>query len=344
MMGESSATVGIMVAKHRERKHALQKYAACNTTNTKLFCFTPSEIDWERKSITGLHQSNGKWALKTFPFPDVVYNRCYNMDRSLVERLETVIGSNKCFNHINQLAKHEVHHHLTRWLASYLPETVLYDQELAVQMLHVHKVIYLKPCYGNNGKGVYRAELKESGEIQIGDHHFVPKYIVGGVPQFLEKMQELIGSAPYLIQQGIGIRQSNGRIFDIRVLAQKNRSGSWSVTNAISRFAHKGCFNTSICERIGMSEEALRQLYSADKAKAIIGSLHDISLRAAEILEIDAHYHLGELSVDFALDDAGHIWIIEVNGKPQKDLYNGIRNSYRVYKRPLQYARYLCKR
>jgi len=44
------------------------------------------------------------------------------------------------------------------------------------------------------------------------------------------------------------------------------------------------------------------------------------------------------------LDDDGRVWIIELNGQPQKDIYNEIADQHAVYERPLQYAKYLCGR
>ena len=123
---------------------------------------------------------------------------------------------------------------------------------------------------------------------------------------------------------------------------QKNEMGTWSVTNLASRIAEKGCFNTSIYKQVSLTKEVLKHLYPPDKANAIIQSVYDISLRTAEIIDTNTIYHLGEFSVDLALDNNAHLWIIELNGKPQKDLYAGIRNQYAVYKRPIQYAHYLC--
>ncbi|NOU90940.1 YheC/YheD family protein [Paenibacillus sp. LMG 31460] len=342
-MKKDSGFIGIMVANRNERKYALKKYLDFNTTNMKIFCFTPSEIDWERKSITGIHCLNRKWLQNKFSFPEVIYNRCYRINNRMIERLKANIGSNKWFNHINQFNKHEIHKNLSQWLVQYLPETVLYDKEYTSHLLDIHKVLYFKPCYGNKGKGVYRVELKDSGEIHIGDHHFVPRIIVGDSLQFQEEIHKLVGSIPYIIQKGVDIQKLHNRIFDIRVLAQKNKKGLWSVTNVVSRIAHKGCFNTSMCKKVCLSEEVLNRLYPPNEVNAIIQSIYDISLRAAEIMEMSTSYHLGELSVDFALDNNGFFWIIEVNGKPQKDLYDELNKRSRVYKRPLEYAQYLSE-
>lgn len=340
-MNKKDGFVGILVASLNRRKYVLKQYLQHNTTTMKLFCFTPSSINWKYKSIIGLHRVNGKWVQSTFPFPRVVYNRCYDTKLELIERLGIAIGSNKCFNQINKFNKHEIHNHLNKWLVDYLPTTVPYDKESIVQLLELHKTLYIKPYYGNKGKGVYRVEIVDSGDIHISLHYFSPIHIVKNSEELQEYISGIIGTTPYIIQAGIDIRQLNHQSFDIRALIQKNENGLWSVTNLVSRIAYEGCYNTSICDKVCLTTDVLYQLYTPDKASAIIGKIYDICLRAAEIIDTDTLYHLGEFSVDLALDNDHRLWIVELNGKPQKDLYKGIHQQNAVYERPLQYAQYL---
>lgn len=335
--------VGIMVTNPNQRKNALRTFLNYKEIGMRLFCFSPSGIDWKNKRIIGLQRLNRNWVIRKFPFPKVIYNRCYKIDHQLIQRLKSEIGSSNWFNHFNQFNKHEIHELLSRWLVHYLPDTVPYNKENVIRMLDMHKVVYLKPCYGHTGKGVYRAELKDNGEIDIGYQYFLPKTVTRDAAQFQEEVAPLIGSVPYIIQRGIPIQQWNDQTFDIRVLAQKNGMGLWSATNVISRIAYKGCYNTSVCEKVCPTAQILHQLYSPEIADRIMGSIYDTSLRAAEIVELDAGCHLGELSVDFAVDTGGQVWLIEVNGKPDKSLYHGILGSRLVYQRPMQYVRYLCR-
>lgn len=336
--------VGIMVASQKEKKHILKKYLDNNRTRIRLYCFTPSDIDWKRKSIIGLHRSNQKWALKKFPFPQVIYNRCYKIDRKIIKDLEAVIGRNSCFNHVNQFNKLETYLKLREWLVPHLPETVPYSKENVVLLLIIHKVLYFKPCCGNQGKGVYRVQLMDSGEIHIAYHHFLPQIIVWDFIPFLECMEQYLGSNAYIVQKGVDVQKINDRNFDIRVLVQKNRKGLWSITNIVSRICQNGCYNTSIYEEVCYTEKILQQLYPSETVNNILQLIHNLSLRTAEIMESHAGYHLGEICVDFALDKVGHVWIIEVNGKPQKSIYNAFKEQHRVYQRPLEYAHYLCRR
>ncbi|WP_238357859.1 YheC/YheD family protein [Cohnella zeiphila] len=334
--------VGILVANRAQRKHVLNQYLSYNAAGVKLISFTPSSIDWKRRTVVGLHRVKGRWSIGRFPLPQVVYNRCYGSDPLLIERLEATIGGDHYFNHINQLNKLDIYNKLNRWLAPNLPETIPYEEADVMSMLERHMEIYFKPLFGCMGKGVYRAEMNPSGDIRVGQHYFAPKTVTSDHVFFQEHMKKLVSSNPYIVQKGIPIRQIDGQVFDIRALVQKNEQGLWSVTNLVSRIAYKGSFNTSIFVKTCLSQEILKKLYPPDKVQAIMTSIYDVSLRTAEIIEMETDYHLGEFSVDVALDSDAHPWIIELNGKPQKDLYRGIPNRSVVYQRPIQYARYLC--
>ncbi|WP_127490573.1 YheC/YheD family endospore coat-associated protein [Paenibacillus glycanilyticus] len=342
-MNKTNRFVGILVANQAQRKSVLKQYLPYKAADLKLFCFTPSSIDWNKKRITGLYRSTGKWVAGKFPFPQVLYNRCYDTDQEIITRLEAEIGRHRCFNQINRFDKLEIYNMLSRWLADYLPETIAYDEEKAVQLLENHKIIYLKPSCGHKGIGVYRAEWKNEEEIHIGQHYFSPEVIVKDTMQFLVHMNKLIDTTPYIIQKGIPMQQIKNRNFDIRALVQKNEKGLWSVTNLISRVAYKGSYNTSIFDNACLSQDVLKRLFPPKKVNSIVRSIYDVSLRTAEIIDTESNYHMGEFSVDFVLDNDAHPWIVELNGKPQKDLYNGLQSRSVVYRRPIEYAQYLCK-
>ncbi|WP_426446072.1 YheC/YheD family protein [Paenibacillus sp. S-38] len=344
MSCQSGILLGIMVESDRRRKSVLQRYVKHLPPRMTLVGFTPSSIDWNKARIRGLLLKNGRWVEGELPFPNVVYNRCYRLDITTVQRMNHVLGT-RWFNQANGFNKLEIHECLTRWLSPHLPPAWGYDKDAVPGLLNEHKLLYLKPCTGNLGRGVYRVERKDSGEIHIADHHTLPRVIVNSEASLQDNIEDLIGSTPYLIQQGVHVRKIQNRHFDIRILAQKNREGQWSVTAAVSRLAYSGCFNTSICEKVIPSTAALRHLYSPTEVKRMMKSLYDMSLRAAEIVETDTGNHLCEASVDFALDTQGHPWVIEMNGKPDKGMYSGVsRHCKAVYTKPLQYAGYLGRR
>jgi hypothetical protein len=335
--------IGIMVSKNERRKSVLKQYLPYSTSDDVIFSFTPQSIDWDKKIITGLHYTSRGWEIAKFPFPKAVYNRCYEIQDSLIQRLENVMGKGKCFNHRNKFDKLLVYRHLRKEFADFLPPTVPFDEKTAAQMLERYPVLYFKPCYGNGGKGVIRAARQINGEIHIGDHYFVPETIVRNMKDFQKEIKREIGGKPYLVQAGIPIGHVNGQIFDIRALVQKNGKGKWSVTNMISRIASPGSFNTSMCDAVRLAEGVLLQLFPAGTTEEILSAVREISLKAASVLEKKSKYHLGELSVDFALDNEGKLWMIELNGKPQKVLYEDLDDVSKVYQRPMEYARHLAR-
>lgn len=343
-MKESNRWIGIMVAARSRRKPMLRRCLAGKPKDAELFSFTPKGIDWFGKTIRGICFRNGKWVRERFPFPAVVVNRCYEPDRAVLERLACAIGPGRVFNAVNRFDKLDVYRLLTRWLKPHLPDTLPYDREAAAFFLEKHKIVYFKPRTGRKGEGVYRMERKDPGEIHLGHHHFSPASISQGTDAALDLLDGLIGSVPYLMQQGVDVRQLEGHSFDIRALVQKNRKGRWSVTNVISRSAHPGCYNTSLCEKVSFAEEVLGSLYPPERVRSILQDVYNAGMRSAEILELDAGIHLGEIGVDFGLDPNGHVWIIEVNGMPQKDLYEDVGQRSKVDLKPIQYARYLLNR
>ncbi|MFC0216363.1 YheC/YheD family protein [Paenibacillus chartarius] len=277
--------------------------------------------------------------------PQVVYNRCYSLDPQVLRRVETMIGTNRCFNHITQFNKLDIHNILAHSeLKQYVPETASYHDAESASIFNKHPVLYFKPCTGSRGIGVYRVTKMDNGELQLNHHHSAPNVVFSSYEELRAEFDAEIETTPYMIQQGISVQQLHGHNFDLRALVQKNRRGAWSVTNVISRVAFGEYYNTSVCENIRTAAEVLKELYSAVQVEGLLHSLGRISLKAADAIERGTNSHLGEISVDFVLDTEGQLWVVEINGKPEKNLYRSLPDHTDVYKRPLQYAAYLLTR
>jgi hypothetical protein len=190
---------------------------------------------------------------------------------------------------------------------------------------------------------VYRVELMDNSDIHISLHSSAPRYICRKNEGFQEILDELLGLEEFMVQQGIRMSQLDHKYFDIRVLVQKGILGEWTVSAITCRVAHEHYFNTSMCETIYDVTEILPRLFSPETMNEILRSLYEVSVKAAE--EAETHMgSLGEMSVDFVLDEQSKLWIIELNGKPQKDIYKDLKSFKRkIYSRPLEYAYYLSQ-
>lgn len=343
---ENRPLIGILVTKRNSRKRILELYQRYHKLNLKLYVFTPADILWKEQRIIGLSLKKGIWKQSSFPFPHVVYNRCFNKKLITIQRLEKAIGRNKCFNNINFFNKWDLYNLLKQSdLKPYVPDTFLYNEVNISELLEKYKLVYIKPSYGFKGKSVYRVELMDNGDIHISLHSLNPRYICRKNESIQEKLDELLGLKKYMVQQGIRMSQLDHQYFDIRVLVQKGILGEWTFSTIICRVAHEHYFNTSMCETIYDVAEILPRLFPPKKTIEILQSLYEVSVKAAQ--EAETHMGaLGELSVDFVLDEQRKLWIIELNGKPQKNIYKDLKCfklKKLIYSRPLEYAYYLSQ-
>ncbi|OXM15756.1 YheC/YheD family protein [Paenibacillus herberti] len=336
--------IAILVNKNSRKKRILELYQRFHNLDLKLYAFTPADILWKEQRIIGLSLKKGIWKQSLFPFPHVVYNRCYNKNSKTLQRLENVIGTNKCFNTINFFNKWDLNNLLIQSnLKSYVPETFIYNERSVSELLEKYRLVYIKPFYGFQGKSVYRVERTDNGDTLISLHSLAPSHIFRKNMINQEEMDKLFGMENFMIQQGIRTIQLDNQFFDIRALVQKDILGEWTVSAITCRVAYENYYNTSMCETIYDTADILPRLLSPDKVSGILQSLYEISIMAAQ--EAETHMGLlGELSVDFVLDEQRQLWIIELNGKPQKNIYKDFRDFKRtIYRRPMEYAYYLSQ-
>jgi hypothetical protein len=311
-----------------------------------LCSFAAEDIEWVQKKVLALFYINNEWKEEKVILPNVVYNRCYTAGKNIICGLESLIGENKCFNHKNLLSKWEVYNILKGTiLEGHLPKTNLYDEDNLKQMLLDNNLLFLKPCYGNQGRGVYRVEKLQDGNINVSQDSLPPRFIFRNDEKLNEDLSKLMSkNKKYIIQQGILFIQFNNKYFDLRALVQKNINGIWEVSNIVSRIAYESYYNTSIIKEVSDAETILQTLFPDIEVNEMLNRLNFLSIKAAE--ELDSRIKsMAELSVDFGVDKKGKLWIIEVNGFPFKKIYNRLPNLKSrdlIYKRPLEFAYFLA--
>jgi hypothetical protein len=301
-----------------------------------LALFAPSGIDWRGQTMLGLHLEEGRWVQRRTTFPQAVYNRCYSEQRSLIQRLERVIGEKRVFNYVTRFDKWEIDRVLRRGgLGGYLPETFPFKEGIWAQMVDGKNGVLIKPRRGQGGKGIYRLRRRAHGEIEVSEGFGLRP--VAALPDDRDRW-----SVSHIIQKEISMLKWKDSVFDMRILMQKDKNGQWQVSGDLSRVAVPGVFVTNLCKKICFAEDVLVQV-GLDPAE-ILPRLESISSKVAELLE-EHFVMLGEIGVDFALDTEGRVWVIEVNGKPDRNLFFALRDEElikRILARPLEYACYLA--
>ncbi len=291
------------------------------------YFFTYDNINTQTNSIIGWTLLNEKWEKKTFPIPDVIYNRISS--RSLEKKLLPKIKSlqdryNFTFFNSSFLNKWEVYQLLNQTpIKKIMPETILYKGNKTIKyMVNKSRIIYLKPTNGALGLGIIKVEKTNTGyttqssSIQSSTTKNFKNYI-----NMYKYLIPRISSKQYLIQKGLNLISYENRPIDFRILVQKNKFGKWAVTSMVARMAKDQYIVSNIAQG-GTQSTVMKTIKLANPTLAMkISREHfkKYALAVAKHIELSSSGQFAELGIDLALDNNGRLWLLEVNSKPSKN-------------------------
>ncbi|MHB8170378.1 MAG: YheC/YheD family endospore coat-associated protein [Thermincolia bacterium] len=301
--------------------------------NALVFVFTPSDIDWETRTIKGKtyvsEKGRGAWETQNFPLPDVIYDRIptrTDEGRPEVQEAKERLQEISYINYFNP-------HFLNKWItyhalmedetmAHYVPETTLYEDFTSVAlMLKSHGRVFLKPTASSIGKGIMEIMwVKEGFQCRFRQGQSNISKVIKSSRALKDQVQSLVGRRSYLVQQGIELAQYQERPFDVRVLVQKTVNGNWVVTGMAARVAGPGSITTHVPN--GGTAESLdkvvKEVFEQEltEDRGIGRELRKAALLAPPLIENYLQKNFAELSMDIGIDEEGRVWIIEVNSKP----------------------------
>lgn len=360
--------IGIMVS--RSKKRSLPPFTSQNNLllgfmNYVLkakylgYVFHPGAVDMVNRKITGFYLETapeGKkiWKKHAFPLPDIIYDRILfrSTERKKLTREVTAFFAQNKVPYFNPkfLNKWETYRFLVTnpKLHAHLPDTRKCDSpDSLLKFLEIYPTIYLKPTNGSLGKDIIKIIRTPQG------YHFQyrkkqrPVTGIWQTPQELSsELEKLMKSKYYIMQQGLDLIKYHGRIFDIRVLMQKNGQGEWINTATVARVAPSGSIFPNIAAggEPKNVETLWRDLTSTDwSLSPTCAKTIEISLASAETLE-NCLGTFGEVGLDMGIDNNGNVWIIEINSKPSRKVFPPDqpqlkKNSIEL---PIDYAAYLA--
>ncbi|MCM3725575.1 YheC/YheD family protein [Neobacillus cucumis] len=277
------------------------------------FVFIPEEV--ETNYINGYSYSpeEKSWKKRSFPFPDLVYNRIPfrfsekdEKSRWLFSYLQEkkIPFFNPCF-----IDKYELFQLLKKdsILRDYLPETILVQEQYELlDFLKKFRGIYLKPTQSSKGKGIVRLRLDGPSEIHlqgINKQEHYPSFA-----HFWENWAEELFKKQYLAQEEILSAEYEGKRFDFRILAHGHQD-DYTLTGVGIRLSQDQEITTHIPSGGRLLPYHLLQSNEHDEFFQTIISNIGKSLSSQ-------FGYFGEFTIDAGLSKTGRYYIYEVNSKP----------------------------
>lgn len=337
-----------------EEAHYREMAVEGKKRNLFLFVFFPDRINPFHQKIKGYTFASGRWKERLFPYPSYVYDRAFYTAESLkrdgwrVSHLRRAKGT----RFLNRGLPDKWEQYLTLKknpsLKDRLPPQERYKNgESLKRWIEKEGELILKPVAGGFGKGVL--------------------HLTGGTPTLLEgrtrknhlfrrsfpSTDEAIAyllprlTSRYLIQSYLPLTTKEGNPFDIRLFMQKDEEGAWRKIGQGVRLGlpHHLTSNLHGGGRT-MSLAAFRSEHPLRLPVDIEEELDRIGYAAAATLE-RAYPPLFEVGIDIGIDQGHHLWILEANGKPGREIFAqmGDGQGYRTAQLgPIRYALYLEKK
>jgi hypothetical protein len=362
-MDSRNTTVGVFSSRQLIREieqgcisDGVQQLVNANRkAKTTLFFFAIQGINLNGSTIDGLclDEAEQRWLYQTFSFPKVLYNRGVIPKRQEAKfeafKVELAKQGAKHLNNIDGFNKWNLYKCLLQYdeIRPHLPKTKIYksDKDL-LSLLNTYPTLYLKAARGRKGYQVmrvarllanryeYRVFTKED---RVEMREVAPRELGRRIHRFFAGKQ-------VLIQQAIDLPTIDNRIVDLRAEVQRNGRGELETP--------------LICVRLSQENSPVTTHADAYPFTDFLGKRMNRSRREIFFLQRKIHKFLfdvytaseacygpmGEIGIDFALDNQNRLWFIECNSQPTKV---SLRKAYnaatleKAYLNPLEYAKYL---
>ncbi|OWZ82783.1 YheC/YheD family protein [Natranaerobius trueperi] len=380
--------IGVFVSNGRVRKakkqhihfRFIEMVKGNQEANAILYFFSVKDVDFKNQRIYGTHYNKNvkKFEEKSFPYPDILYDRgggTLKSQKIISQRIRNELNKTAAPLKINSryfFDKWDVYNHLVKdkEMSSYSPKSILYNsQNDLIDIFKLNSTIYIKSCYGNNSNGIARVTRAENSssifrklydrliskkfsnsnfELMYSNNKILTKYFYS-FDQLINELNRLFQNSKAILQEEIDVIKVDGCNIDLRTEVQRNSEGKIELGPYMVRKGNKANHVTST--RSGglvysFDDFFRNKLNYSDKTIAQIKErISKFLLKSFNAIE-SIYGPFGEIGIDFAIDNNLNIWFIECNAKPGKDtIYLVCDNNtiYRSFSNPLNYGKYLWK-
>lgn len=316
--------------------------------------FLAQDVDMDEGRVAAWIERRGRWEQMVLPVPDVIYNRvtlpCREERKAVAACLKELRlrHSVVLLNSQNAFSKWQVHEALTFFpdTIDLTPHTVQLEDEASVTaMIGRYRSVYAKANYGSHGSMVLKI-ARETGGWRVSG-----RYAGQETNEMFAEEQQLIafllllrGSDSWVLQRGIESPLVDGRVFDLRAIAQKDSEGAWCIPMVIVRRAREG----SVAANMSQGGEPYLPEDFAKQFKDQLPPLPNMTKLISDVtsrvvLALESRFGvMGEVGVDIGLDQEGRPWVFEANTKPLHPTVHGLQD--RLVRYPFHFGVHLAGR
>lgn len=333
---EQERSVGVLVSakpggvpRGRTAMIYREMITAAAAADIAMFYFSAAGAEDLTRPLAGFSLRRGRWESGEFSCPPVVYNRI--VDRRLearpaVARLLAQLHewpSVHCFNS-RFLDKWEVEQALDAEpaLAPLRLESALLTADALRRFAARYPEFFIKLRSGNTARGLCKVARGEGGGFRYARFRAdsVPRWRRAATVEALAgALLRAYPAGSAFLQEGMKLARWQERIFDLRVLVQKDGAGQWQPSARAVRIAGTPRdFVTHIPNggQAGGFAAMLTPYLGRRRYEAMTDSLEALSVLAAQTLERESCLQLGVLSLDAGMDERGGLKLFEINSKP----------------------------
>ena len=317
--------------------------AAAGMYDCEFFYFTPDDIDYEEKIIQGKTYINHKWETKKYSYIhgiDVIYDRIRSIGnkkyKKVYETLNHIPLTHKTFGEsLNKLHVYDKFKEEGSLADHIIPYIYYKNAEDTIGFINKHKKIIIKPQIGLMGNGLYLIEYKDYNyRIIVKNEEYMMEE-----QEFKIWLEETIKNNPYVVQKYIYSRTKDDQAFDIRSHLMRNYYNKWDLIVLLPRVGieYEKMTPMKIGGYTGLWAGFIKRNYGEEKFEKINKQMRVLSRRFTNLFEELFETEISEIGIDFAIDEKGHIYLLELNLRRPGFFYY----EFDVAKRAIGYARYL---
>jgi len=320
-------------------------FAAASMYDAEFCYFTPEDIDYKSKVIYGKTFTNNKWITKQYSYVneiDVIYDRVRMIGRrkykEVYEELNHIPFTHKNFgrtlNKIKVYDEFQKDGSMKNHIIPYIHHT---SSSEILDFINEHKKIIIKPQVGLIGNGLYYIESSDSFYVI----KFKGQELQLNRSEFINWIEKLTSKEAYVVQKYINTRTKDNQPFDIRVHLMRGYRNKWEFVVILPRVGIEFEKITPMKRGgyVGIWEGFIKRNYGEESYTNINKEMKKISLDFTKKFEKLFQTEISEVGIDFAIDENGQIYLLEMNlRRPGFQYY-----EFDVAKKAIGYAKYLSE-